>query len=310
MIRIGVGETIGKYRVAGFLGRGGFSLVYLAEDPGSRERVALKMGNVGGGGRYVTRFLEVSGKRSPEGISPDEAPAEAVFVGSGPPRVDLLDPREIDEVLAAEGERLRRIHSPNFVGVRDVLRHEGRPVLVLDYVRGKTLREKIRALEGIRVNWFLTVARVLERLAAKGDLPYHGDLKPENILVAPTGKIVLLDPGYRDDRRGLLTTTPAYNPLLLRSPKADVMAIGSMLYEILTGALPFDETPWSGAGREPSGEVERLALSYFLSYPAPREMNPNVPAPLERIVYRCLVQEGYGLAELQADLVAFLRAAG
>ena len=60
-------------------------------------------------------------------------------------------------------------------------------------------------------------------------------------------------------------------------------------------------------GAEQGGEIERLSLSYFLSYPPAFELNPNTPAPLPRIVYRCLVVQEYGLEELEADLVQFLR---
>jgi serine/threonine protein kinase len=177
----------------------------------------------------------------------------------------------------------------------------------MDYVRGKTLREKIRALEGIRLNWFLTIVRSLQRLARGGSLTYHGDLKPENLIVKPSGSVVMIDPALRSSDKGIITTTPHYNPLLLRDSKADVMGIGVMLYEILTGVLPFDEVPWAYAGREQGGEVERLSLSYFLSYPPPRELNPNTPEPLARIIYRCLTVPEYGLAELEHDLVDFLR---
>ena len=117
----------------------------------------------------------------------------------------------------------------------------------------------------------------------------------------------MIDPAMRADERGVITTTPHYNPLLLRDSQADVMAIGIMLYEILTGVLPFDEVPWKFAGREQGGEVERMSLSYFLSYPPPRDLNPNTPEPLARIVYKCLAVSDYGLADLEEDLVDFLR---
>jgi serine/threonine protein kinase len=149
--------------------------------------------------------------------------------------------------------------------------------------------------------------RALQKLERSGQLAYHGDLKPENIIVKPSGSVVLIDPALRLDERGVTTTTPHYNPLLLRDSKADVMGIGVMLYEILTGVLPFDEVPWQYAGREQGGEVERLSLSYFLSYPPPREMNPNTPEALSKMVYNCLVVPEYGLAQLEKDLVDFLR---
>lgn len=306
MIKLAAGERIGAYKVQEFLGRGGFALVYLATDKDG-ELVALKVGDVAGGGRYVTRFLDVTGERRPEGISPDETPAEAIFFRKEGARVDFLDAHEIDRLVREEGELLRDASSQNLVGVRDQFDHDGRRVLVMDYVRGKTLREKIRALEGIRLNWFLTIVRSLQRLSRSGALDYHGDLKPENLIVKPSGSVVMIDPALRSSEKGIITTTPHYNPLLLRESKADVMGIGVMLYEILTGVLPFDEVPWTYAGREQGGEVERLSLSYFLSYPPPRELNPNTPEPLSRIIYRCLTVPEYGLPELEHDLVDFLR---
>ncbi|MCZ6597659.1 MAG: protein kinase [Planctomycetota bacterium] len=305
MIKLQAGEHIGSYRVQKFLARGGFAYVYLAEDSQGRK-VALKVGDVAGGGRYVTRFIEITDKRSPEWISPDETPGEAVFFRNDGVRVDFLDMHEIDQLIRAEWALLDGRKHQNLIKVREIFEHEGRPVMVMDYVRGKTLREKIRALEGIRLNWFLSIVRSLKKLRDDG-LTYHGDLKPENILIRPAGGVVMIDPALRLDDRSLISTTPHYNPLLLRSSKADVMGIGVMLYEILTGTLPFDEVPWSHAGTEQGGEVERLSLSYFLSYPPPRELNPNTPELLAQIVYRTLTVLEYGLEELEVDLVEFLR---
>lgn len=306
MIKLEAGEKIGAYHVTDFLARGGFSLVYLAEDDAG-QKVALKIGDVAGGGRYVTRFLEITNRRQAEGISPDETPAEAIFFRQDGVRIDFLDVHEIDDLIQGEAEMLNPIKNPNVVRVRDCFQHDGRPVMVMDYVRGKTLREKIRALEGIRLNWFLTIVRSLQKMRASGELPYHGDLKPENVIVKPSGSVVLVDPAMRADDRGVITTTPHYNPFLLRESKADVMGIGVMLYEILTGVLPFDDVPWQYAGREQGGEVERLSISFFLSYPPPKDLNPNTPEALGRIVYRCLTVPEYGLEELESDLVDFLR---
>ncbi|MEW6073885.1 MAG: serine/threonine-protein kinase [Planctomycetota bacterium] len=306
MIKLQAGEYLGSYRVQKFLGRGAFAYVYLAEDTEGRK-VALKVGDIAGGGRYVTRYMEITDERSQEWISPDETPGEAVFFRPDGIRVDFLDQQEIDMLIRSEASLLEGARHQNLVQIHDVFEVEGRPILVMDYVRGKTLREKIRALEGIRLNWFLTIVRALQKLGSTGNFAYHGDLKPENILVKPSGSAVLIDPALRTSKQTLISTTPHYNPLLLRSPKADVMGIGVMLYEILTGTLPFDEVPWQYAGREHGGEVERLSLSYFLSYPPPRTLNPNTPEALERITYRCLTVMEYGLADLETDLVDFLR---
>lgn len=306
MMKLAMGEMIRGYRVDRFLGRGAFSSVYLAVDERTEEKVALKIGHPSGGGRQLTRLLEVSNQRSPEGISPDELPAEAVFFEDRKFRIDLFDADEVRNTLRREAEVLATIDSPQVVRLREALLDDERPCLVLDHVRGQTLREKIRSLEGVHLNWFLSITRLLIDLEERGQLIYHGDLKPENIVIKPSGKVVLLDPAMRRQDDGVMTATPHYNPLLLSESKADVMAIGIMIYEILTGTLPFDDVPWEYAGQSGGGETVRLSLSYFYSYCPPQMLNPRTPPDLERIIYRCITVPTYGLQELKADLEDFI----
>ena len=79
MLQIQTGQKIGQYQVEGFLGRGAFAQVFLAIDPKGR-RVALKVGDDSGGGRFLPRFGEVTVTRDPRAVSPDETPAEAMFL--------------------------------------------------------------------------------------------------------------------------------------------------------------------------------------------------------------------------------------
>jgi len=179
-------------------------------------------------------------------------------------------------------------------------------------VEGETLREKLRKLEGIRLNWFVSIARHLHKTGK-----FHGDLKPENIIITPKKSVKLIDPGVimppisnNEGYQSLQITTPHYNPLLLRKEKADVMAMGIMLYEILTGELPYEEVPFPYAGHELVGGVEQLQfeLSFFLSHTPVSTLKPNAPKGLEIIVKRCLLrQKDYGYEAFGEDLVDFIK---
>ncbi|HEB53568.1 MAG TPA: hypothetical protein ENI87_09985, partial [bacterium] len=119
MMKLAVGEVVEGYRITRFLGRGGFASVYLAQHEQSGSKVALKVGGISGGGRQVTRLLEVTSRRTPEGISPDELPAEAIFFEPRGVRIDLFDEREVHAMLRAEGDLLASCDHENLVAVRD-----------------------------------------------------------------------------------------------------------------------------------------------------------------------------------------------
>lgn len=309
MIQIEAGQAIGPYRVQGFLGRGGFAQVFLAQDPRG-HRVALKLGDESGGGRYVPRFGEVTSEKDPGRISPDEAPAEALFLNpQDGARAEVLDTREVDQLLRAEVQVLSAAATDGLVRLLDVLEKDGRPVLALEFVPGWTLRERIRALRGVKLRWFVAAARTLERLARKGDAGCHGDVKPENVLVTEDERVVLVDPAPPTGRTDLIVATPPYNPFLRRDSKGDAQALAIVLYEILCGAVPFDHAPWELAGRDLGAlpeEERRLSLAYFLGHPRARELNPRTPPELERVIYRAFNDERYGMTELRLDLEDFL----
>ena len=309
MIHIETGQRIGPYEVIGFLGRGAFAQVFAAEDSKGKT-IALKIGDESGGGRYLSRFGEVTGERSPERISPDETPAEALFldpVEGG--QAEVLDNHEVDELLRGEANKLRAAEGEGVVALREVLEVEGRPVLAMELLKGSTLREKIRSLEGVKLRWLVEAARIVEHHVESGHWDCHGDLKPENLFITENNQVRVLDPVPSSDRSDFLVGTPHYNPFLRHDSKGDAQALAIMVYELLCGALPFDQAPWEFAGTDDSAidsDEREMSLSFFLGYPRPRELNPRAPRELEQAVYLALCDENFGLSDLRRAMEDFL----
>ncbi len=308
MLQITTGQKIGPFEIRGFLGRGAFAQVFSAIDSNNR-RVALKLGDESGGGRFLRRFREITSERSPTGLSPDETPAEAMFLDpSQGARAEILDSSEVDQLLWREAKLLESAGGngfPEFYGVEEV---EDRPVIVMEEIDGGSLRDRIRSLEGVKLSWFIQVAETLETVQELG-WECHGDIKPENILVRRDESIVLIDPTPSLDRTDLCITTPWYNPFLERSQKSDAQSIATILYELFCGALPFEQVPFRYAGcaiAKDQQEDYDLMMSLFLSFPRPRELNPRSPVEFDRMIYHAMADPSYGLVELRQDMQEFL----
>ncbi|MCI5065213.1 hypothetical protein MRY87_05780 [bacterium] len=284
----------GPYRLECFLGQGAFSEVFLAIAPEREHPIVLKVGKLWEEG--PPRLIDVTSRRTFEGISPDELSAQLLGPGQdGKPSPAVASQEILQKIFEAEAAKLeeaqRRPIFPEFHGLEEV---DGRPVLVMQHCPGATLREKIRTLSPLHLSWLRHIVAELERLSKEGHLAAHGDLKPENIIIDSNGKIRLIDPGITLPEERLRLTTPHYNPLLYTDHRADIAAIGIMIYEILAGTFPFDdaEVPWPEAfaleGEGGLDKDQQLELSLFLSYWPPKTLNPKTPPALEQIVYRCI----------------------
>ncbi len=252
MAEIADGAVIdGRYKVLGRIGGGGMADVYLAEDAHLQRRVALKV--------LHRRYSQ---------------------------------DREFVERFRREAESAAGLQHPNIVAVYDRGEYEGTYFIAMQYVEGPTLKQMIES--GLSPEQAVALIRqVLEgaRFAHKHGI-VHRDLKPQNVIVDGDGKAIVTDFGIARagvseiTQTGSVMGTPHYlSPEQAQgydvTSVSDLYSIGVMLYEALTGRVPFEgESAVAVAMKQVSQTPQR-----------PSSLNPRVSPALDAVVMRALEKD-------------------
>ena len=189
-----------------------------------------------------------------------------------------------------EAKIIARLAHPNVVGVHDTGSHDGLPYLVMEFVAGRTLRDVLNEHERLPVRHSVRIAgKMLEALSAAHRIGLvHRDVKPENVLLSEAGEVKVADFGLAriveaesdpEEDGGQLLATVAYVPPELvaegvADARSDVYSAGIVLFELLTGVVPFDGPDAAEvAGRHVHEDV-----------PAPSTLIDGLPPGLDALV--------------------------
>ena len=223
----------GRYRLESKLGSGGMSTVYLALDEVLDRPVAVKL-----------LHREIS----------EEA--------------DQL------ERFRREARAAARLSHPNLVGVIDAGEDDGRPYIVFEYIEGRTLKRRIQDEDRLPIDESVAYAIEIGRglTAAHARKLVHRDVKPQNVLIDPDGRAKVTDFGIARslEQKGMTVTGRVLGTTDYVSPeqamgedvdeRSDVYSLGIVLYEMLTGDVPFSAETQVGVAmkhvNEPMPDVQ------------------------------------------------------
>ncbi len=220
--------------------------------------------------------------------------------------------------LEREARAIGQLSHPNIVAVYDVGSEEGVEYVVMELIEGETLGDVLsagRIPPRKALDYGIQIARGLAAAHEKGIV--HRDLKPDNVIVTRDGRVKILDFGLAQQFSGnalsemtsKLTTpgttvgTVSYmSPEQARGqtldPRSDIFSFGTVLFEMLSGTLPFEE-----------GTVfETMTAILNNETPDLRERVPNLPPLLYRIVTHCLEKAPGARFQTAGDLVFDLEA--
>jgi serine/threonine-protein kinase len=211
-----------------------------------------------------------------------------------------------------EAKWLQTLNDPHIPKVRDYFEWEQRLYLVMDFVDGENLDQKLRRLGGRGLPesqvlaWILPICTALHHLHTRQPPLLHRDVKPSNIIVTPAGHPVLVDLGIAKEHRAGANQTATfvrkagtegyappeqYTSAGQAGPWSDVYSLGATMYELLTGCIP------------PTA-VERVALDVRL-VPL-RELNPEISPHVADAILRSLAIRPADRYQLMADFAAAL----
>ncbi len=263
-----IGKTLGPYRIVEQIGLGGMATVYKAYQPSMDRYVALKVlsTHLTQDPTFVKRFLQEA------------------------------------KVIA----KLEHVH---ILPVHDHGQEDGYLYLVMRFIQAGTLKDRLRGgpLSLGEVHRIVTqVGSALEYAHQEGVV--HRDIKPSNVLIDPQGDCYLTDFGIAKMVEGTLGLTgsgiigtphymaPEQSQSLKVDHRADIYAMGVVVYEMVTGRVPFDaETPFAVVMKHVTEPL-----------PLPRNIRPDLPEAVERVILRALAKDPADRYQSMRDLVTAL----
>ena len=249
--------TLGPYRLVSLLGVGGMAEVYRAHDPRLDREVAIK-------------------------VLPIDLARQPGFV----------------ERFRREARHVARLDHPNILPIYDFGEQDGATYVVMPLIEGGTLRERL-IRQGVcslheAVSIISQLAQALQEAHAHGLV--HRDVKPANVLLGAGERVLLADFGIAcalaEESEAALTqvgmgigTAEYMSPEQARGEpvdhRADVYALGIVLFQALTGQVPFSS----------DNHITTAMMQVHEAPPAPRSLNPTIPQAMEAVILKALAKD-------------------
>ena len=248
MIKVGT-LFAGRYGVIQKIGTGGMAEVFKAQDVVENRVVALKV--------------------MKDSLASDEAAVRR---------------------FEAEGHQASELRHDNVVSVYEVGFSAGTHYIVMEYVSGIVLKEYIRKKGRLSARESMAISAQIAcgLRAAHAHHIVHRDIKPQNIILSKDGKVKITDFGIarsigEETRKGKFTVGSVYyiSPEQAKGEscdeRSDIYSLGIVMYEMITGVVPFDKDTTNAVALAHMNESMR----------PPSELNPDCPRALEQIIFRC-----------------------